>query len=257
MKMKSNILTAVRKVAVKGWKPALLATLLLGFAVVSTTVRAGGKGNPNPGVLPPQSNSHGQSYGEWGAAWWQWVLAQPQGDPSPLNPLNDPDGTYAGAGQAGPVWFLAGSWLNYGPPHYIAMPTVRTCVVPAGKTLFFPIVNTLWGVAGGDVGDVDQLLAGAAASIDLVEVLQVEVDWVPLENLWSYRAASPGGFSLPVVFGNVCDPPLSPNVCDGYWLMLAPLSHGFHTIHFHAEGGTYTDPTYRVLQDVTYHLTVR
>ena len=27
----------------------------------------------NPGVLPPQSHSFGQTYGEWEASFWQWA----------------------------------------------------------------------------------------------------------------------------------------------------------------------------------------
>src|SRR5262249_33125691 len=60
----------------------------------------------NPGVLPPSSNPYGRSYGEWGAAWWQWALSLPLSE----SPLNDPTGAHIAAGQSGPVWFLSGTF---------------------------------------------------------------------------------------------------------------------------------------------------
>ena len=103
--MKNHIITTVRSFVSQGWKPALLAIAGLALAVASSTVQAGR--NFNPGIMPPQSHAYGMSYGDWGAAWWQWALGQP----AEVNPLLDPDGGFAGGGQAGPVWFLAGSWL--------------------------------------------------------------------------------------------------------------------------------------------------
>src|SRR5436853_3928133 len=32
-----------------------------------------GNGNPNPGVLPPNSAPHGKTYAEWSAAWFKWA----------------------------------------------------------------------------------------------------------------------------------------------------------------------------------------
>ena len=47
----------------------------------------------------------------------------------------------------------------------------------------------------------------------------------------------------------------SPNVSDGYWLMLPPLPAGAHTIYLRGEstGG----PFKGAVIEVTYHLTVR
>ncbi len=78
--------------------------------------------------LPSQSNPYGASYGTWGARWWSWAVSAPVGG----NPIQDEDGSLCNLGQSGPVWFLAG---NFGGT------TVRSCDVPAGKSIFFPIVN--------------------------------------------------------------------------------------------------------------------
>ena len=41
----------------------------------------------------------------------------------------------------------------------------------------------------------------------------------------------------------------SPVIDDGFYVMLKPLQQGLHTIHFHAESGTF-------VQEVTYNLDI-
>src|SRR5262249_16120462 len=63
------------------------------------------------------------------AKWWQWVLETP----ASINPLLDSTGDNGAINQPhGNVWFLAG---NTGGT------TVRNVTIPAGRALFFPIVN--------------------------------------------------------------------------------------------------------------------
>ena len=64
-------------------------------------------------------------------------------------------------------------------------------------------------------------------------------------------------FSVTLPEGNVVDVPsgtYAPLVSDGYWLMLAPLAAGAHTIHFKSSitGGPFAGTT----TEVTYHLTI-
>jgi hypothetical protein len=72
--------------------------------------------------------------------------------------------------------------------------------------------------------------------------------------LGSYRVGSPlYNFSGPdpnILF--VPGPVSGQSVSDGFWILLAPLSVGEHTIHF---GGTFTQSDFTL--DVTYHLTVK
>src|SRR4051794_26191426 len=96
-----------------------IATLLM--LVTSVTAFAQ---NQNPAVVPPQANAHGMSYAEWSAKWWQWLIAQPFDANHPFNWSTSNDCT---TGQIGSVWFLVGG------------PTVITCEIPTGKTLFFPV----------------------------------------------------------------------------------------------------------------------
>ena len=64
--------------------------------------------------------------------WWQWAL----GAPASGNPLLDEDGMLAQVGNNGPVFFVAGSIFG---EH-----TVRTFTVPAGRPIFFPVINKVF-----------------------------------------------------------------------------------------------------------------
>ena len=63
-----------------------------------------------------------------GAKWWKWVLAIPASQ----NPIFDQTGADCGLGQNGGVWYLAGTTGGA---------VTRTCTIPAGKSIFFPIIN--------------------------------------------------------------------------------------------------------------------
>ena len=138
----------------------------------------------NPGVQPPNAKLLGKTYGEWGAAWWQWVFSVPY----PSTPIFDPSGQSCGLNQSGPVWFLAGSAIG---------PVTRSCVVPADKALFFPIANLEddwpcpwpFGPAPGQSLE-DFLTADAANYVAYITDLNATVDGVPLVNLFCYRGTS-------------------------------------------------------------------
>ena len=206
--------------------------------------------NPNPTVLPPNSKAHGMSCDEWGDAWWQWALSIP----ADVNPLLDSTGEFAAVGQSGSVWFLAGTQGG----------TVeRTVTVPAGKALFFPIFNSVW-VNFPELGDdpwseVQEAFARALIgdSVDNAPPLSCEIDGRPVKNITAYRCQTPddGEYLVDIPQDDIwglttffeLDPGwYGPSVSDGYFLMLAPLSAGQHTIHFAADG----------FLDVTYNITV-
>lgn len=60
--------------------------------------------------------------------WLQWALGQPYS----TGPIADMTGERCADGQSGSVWFLAGTFGG---------PAVRECDIPAGKKLFFPLIN--------------------------------------------------------------------------------------------------------------------
>lgn len=197
----------------------LITTLLLLGA--GSTVRADGH-DSNPGILPPNAQAYGESYGQWAADWWIWALSIP----SEINPLNDITGAYAAVGQHGPVWFLAGATTGT---------VTRKVTVPDGKSLFFPIINTLWWTAPTDppttIADILSALAGVTADITN---LSCTIDGRAVKRLQNYVTISPV-FSLTVPADNVLGLPAAvytPDVDEGFYLMLAPLRAGQHKIHF-------------------------
>jgi hypothetical protein len=199
----------------------------------------------DPRVYAPGAKVEGKTYAEWSAAWWQWALAIKKD----RNPILDKDGADAAQGQAGPVWFLAG---NTGGK------TTRKCTVPAGKPVFFPVVNYVEGDAP-DKADDKKLLAVAKAAMDGAADLTVTLDGKPIAGVDRFRVASAVfTFTGPekaadALFEGTAGK--NKAASDGYWLMLKPLATGRHTLHFKgkvkaAEG---KEP---LVVDVTYELTV-
>lgn len=223
---------------------------ILGLMIMTTMAFAR---NPNPGVLPLNSHAFGMTYGEWSAAWWQWALSLPATE----HPLFDT--ADCSEGQSGRVFFLGGKFCATNNPNCNPQSAERSCTVPAGKALFFPIVNTECSTAEGNGTTDADLRSCAQASIDLTANLSCEVDGVPIQNLQAYRVQSPlfeytlaSQDNVLVAVGEpVPDGTTSLSVSDGVYLMLAPLSVGQHTIHFHGEF-----PSFNFSLDITYHITV-
>jgi hypothetical protein len=232
---------------------ALLSTVLL--AGCGSGLKTGGPAvvhsGANPGVFPPNSVAYGKTYGEWSAAWWQWVLPIPGRD----NPNADPTGEKCHVGQSGDVWFLAGTTGGV---------TERTCTLPTGKAVFFPIVNTVfWDPFG--VETLDDLRREAKDWIDHVTELEASVDGVSLQGLRNYRSQPPAPFEFigPPVEEDPLFGPLQAGtqtaVADGFYLMLQPFAPGPHTITFRGKIAIpAVFPSVQVFETiVTYHLTVQ
>ncbi len=210
-----------------------------------------GQGNANnPAIAPPQSSSHGLTYGQWAEAWWQWALSIPAAQ----NPVTDATGQYAGVGQAGPVWFLAGTFGG---------DAERTVAIPAGKALFLPIYNWVFGSGVFDCDptnpgvpcDVPTLRQKAAAATTSAVVLEAWIDGTAVNNIRSYRGISPEPFPLVIPADNVLginSGTYYPQVADGYWLLFTPLSTGMHTIVVHV----IPDSAFGSEFTVIYHLQV-
>lgn len=188
--------------------------------------------NQNPRVLPPVSSVFGHTYAEWSEMWWHWYIPQT----SSSNALTD-----CSFGQSGKVWFLEA----FG----------TTCAVPSGTALFFPIVNAECSnlesppFFGGTSADRS---ACAKALIDDTINLAAEIDGVPVQNVTAYRVQSPDfDFTAPADNLNGIPAGSGQSTADGYYLLLAPLSAGPHTIHF---TGTFADFGFTI--DTTYHLVV-
>ena len=195
---------------------AMLSTVLC--LTASLPAFGQGQGNANPGVLPPGSSAHGRSYEEWNARWWKWFLELPADANHPAN------GGDCSTGQLGRVWFLLG----------LPGPSIIHCTVSPGTTLFFPIINTecsnleappFFGATEAERRSCAEGIMDGAAD------LSAKIDGVSLQNLSRYRVSSPNfHFTVPPV--NFLGVPAGAGeaVGDGYYLMLAPLPPGSHTI---------------------------
>ena len=241
--MQSLITTQTRSFLAKRLSPALLAMGILSLVAASSTL-AGEDKDDRSQIFPPQSQPYGKTYAEWSAVWWQWALAIP----ADHNPLLDETGADAGQGQSGHVWFLAGVFNATGTAE-------RTNTVPAGKALFFPIVNNIWiSTVPTDPQTADAIRPLIAPVVNDATDLACEIDGVSVKHPENYRTESPlFNVTLPAnnIFG-IDAGTYGPSMDEGFYLMVAPLSVGRHTIHFH---GALTDLPFTL--DITYHLTVK
>ena len=108
----------------------VLVTAVLGLNACPA-VATDNHGGP-PHIAPIGTSPAGQTYGRWAVEWWQWAL----GIPSAENPLPDTTGANCAQRQVDKVWFLAGATSTD--------PIVRACEVPAGQSLFFPLINNVY-----------------------------------------------------------------------------------------------------------------
>jgi hypothetical protein len=199
-------------------------------------------------VVPPNIPTYGTTYGEWSARWWQWFYMLPQNGPKP-HPLNWSGPSDCSTGQLGPVWFLAGI------PNATGTTTVN-CHIPAGKALFFPMINAECSdqeapPSYGATPQARQQCAHALLS-SVGNSLIATVDGHSINDLKTFEAQSPD-FDFAVPFSNVVPLPggaFAQSGADGYYIMLF-LTPGQHTIHF---GGILSSFAFRV--DTTYVLTV-
>ena len=186
-----------------------------------------------PLAVPANEPVAGVTQAEWSRAWWQWAASFEMQD----SPIADDTGELCASRQQGDVWFLAGT---YGTSR-----TIRKCVVPRGKFLFFPLINYVAMARNGETG-CSAFIAEVARITDRASYLLVDLDGRRLEHPEAYRQATQC-FDL----GSLARPParIYPAAANGYYVMLRPLPAGTHELNF---GGVL--PSMR--QAVTYTLVV-
>lgn len=206
-----------------------------------------------PLIAPIDTQPEGQTYGRWAAQWWQWAL----GVPADVNPVLDATGANCAQRQVDEVWFLAGS---FGPD-----PVNRNCEVPAGKSLFFPLINNGYLAFLNDPPETrTEEFIRAAGSCTLPVQISVWIDGFRVPNPTRFFTGASGSqspfFTVQMPPGNLFTDDvtvipqlvLSPGAEQGYYLFVKPLRTGPHTIRWIASGCTPVNPA----QDITYHLTV-
>ncbi|MEM7583335.1 MAG: nuclear transport factor 2 family protein [Acidobacteriota bacterium] len=211
------------------------------------------------GAPPEVGTTAGKTYGEWSAAWWQWMFSIPAAE----NPQDAQGEIDCSLHQSGPVWFLAGADLG--------RTTVRSCEVPAGAKLFFPVLNVLAYNQPGEtltVGDKRAMLDDFFGSGEVGSALPHSCELEATINGQSIARFAPGArVQSPPFTLNTGDGPFGfpaglidrEAVSEGYWMMLPPLTPGEHVLKFGGrlcQAGTLTDHPDFPPVEVTYHLDV-
>src|SRR4051812_7253552 len=168
-------------------RTALILAAAIALALPAPSVAA------DPVVVPRA----GTTYSALAVAWWQYVLRQP----TATNPLLDQTGANCASDQSGAVFFLAGTGGS-------GTATRTACAIPAGKQLFFPLVNAFDVHTPGDGLDTPELVYKDFQSYGFrADTLTASVDGVAVANLdpatTPYRACAapvpgcaPSSFSL-------------------------------------------------------------
>lgn len=232
----------------------------LGLAILLATTTLTATACDKVGPLILQSSEHTQrAYTKLSQEWLRWAMALPDS----TGPIIDETGEACDLGQAGKVWFLAGT---YGGS------VERDCTIPANKALFFPLLNR-WVVPSPESVDEPHELEGflawvptyfdghrqrtceltlridgedilpdtesldAELYVEVLEPFDIELN----DDNWASQWGKPGGH-------------YAVSVVDGHWALLEPLAPGEHTLEF---GGIICDEETTYFESmVTYHLVV-
>ena len=151
---------------------------------------------------------------DWPGLWWQWM----NGFPVNKNPATDGTGDLCSCRQYNPhVWFLAGTFGGY---------ATRTCVIPYGKSLLFPVITSIFSLAGDpNLKSKDDLIGAARLEIDKVTEVNLTIDDSSYFGSSQFRVKGQP-------FEYIQDGKQTIAVSDGYWVFLKPLNIGNHLIHF-------------------------
>ena len=222
-----------------------------------------------PQVYTRDSVVFNRTFADWSAAWRQWADSMP----AMKHPLFDT--ASCSEGNSGPVWFLGGRFCAADVnQNCVNLPVVRTCEVPQGVTLYFPVLNS--GCLDGEAAAgqcspepnapsagpfISQMRKAVADGIDQTTGLQVTVDGKRINgNLKKdfrvqstvYTSLVPEGSLYPAIFEPNIVKGTYVGVDDGIYVMLKPLKKGSHTLNFK---GSF--PQWDFDLDFTYNLIVK
>ena len=182
-------------------------------------------------LIPPAKPIAGVTQEEWSKRWWHWALSFEDED----SPVADADGSLCANGQSGPVWFLAGT---YGTKR-----AVRSCSIPAGKTLFFPLINFIAFPPDDEREACASLMLRAEELTETPAALVLDLNGKRFSGLEAHRQATKGCFL-------VAPEDDAPAAGNGYYVALGPLKRGRYTLNFGAILPSLS-------QAVTYNLDVK
>ncbi len=181
-----------------------------------------------PIVLPRQVPVASKSQLRWTKEWWRWILSIPAVQNPEL--VLDVD---CGLNQSGPVFYL---------PGFAADVYTRKCQVPFGKFVLAPVWSFLNDYPCPDPNfqpapgqTLEQFLqAGAADFLGKIQNIKVTVDGHQVDYTKHRQTTGVFNFtghpSLTKTFDGCITGTAQQAISDGWWLMLAPLSPGRHTV---------------------------
>jgi hypothetical protein len=191
----------------------------------------------------PDAKPYGLTYGQWTVKWWQWMASIP----TDSNPATDKNGECAGINQTDRhVWFLAGTSGGK---------TVdRKCIVPAGLSILFPVINyEINSMEKPELKTDSELVRAAKEDEDDIINLEAIMNG---QEIPIFRVQSePLMFPLTLPADNLFNAPVSGTTratSDGYWVFLKPLDLGEHSLYF---AGSCSAGSRNVR--ATYNLTVK
>ena len=134
--------------------------------------------------------------------WWAWAYQEHSA------PVEDQTGEFCALGQPDDVWFLAGTFGGR---------VARTCEIPAGRPLAFPVVNITTTVPE----DCDDFMGAASGSATLDGRL-LEVEAIGATEVTLDTDHGEGDY-----------------VACGLWTRAAGLEAGRHTLEIRGSAGTF------------------
>jgi hypothetical protein len=215
-------------------RTAARAAATIGLLAIALAGCGDGDADPGPSAQPSAVTSlpgEGASEPEQTlpARWWNWAGDAPEGK----NPVADSSGEHCAQGQPDDVFFLAGTFGETG--------VTRTCEVPAGKPVYFPLLNQVCLVKGkqSDEKAMEKcaLFGDGKATLDGV-LMDAE------------EQTSGARFDFRPRKGNDLELDSGDAVAWGIWVGPVKLEKGEHTIEIAGETGDFE-------VGVTYELTVR
>jgi hypothetical protein len=186
-------------------------------------------------LLAPAEQIGGKTQLELSVQWWQWAASFDQND----SPVADRTGAQCANGQSGDVWFLAGT---YGTKR-----TIRTCRVPFGKTLFFPLINYVVMPSEGGPTNCASVTRDANRITSNPTLLVLDLNGQKFTNLQAHRLATRRCFDVGALTKE--KQRIFPSAGNGYYAAIRPLPKGTHTLEF---GGVLPS----MIQAVSYTLIV-
>jgi hypothetical protein len=167
-------------------------------------------------TFPPGAKPYGQPYPQWAKRWARWAFDTPV----PTNPLVHPE--LCGTTSHG-VRFLPAVGLG-------TTLTIK-CIIPAGTPLLVSPGGDLASGVTGDGFTKAKLKASVNTALDATTDVRLTVDGRRIRHILAYRVTT-CRFPLTLPANNLfgVPPQTTPALAGGWFVMLRPLSVGWHKL---------------------------